>query len=691
LRARLPALLIWIAYFVVPTDAGGVVGGLPLGIVESAAILALCLIAATGTRLPAAPLLAGLAIATAIAAAAIPGTGGLRARYFANAVAAGTHERSIEFRDAAFTRIDRRLEFAPGGPEFPLPFFNDNSRFNFYKAGEPRRGALEFAVRWSGMWWANEQRPRLYLDGPGAIAEIFIDGAPALTLAAGQGSPIINEVPLSIGWHRLDVTFSSPYESPRRFSAGVMDGDRRVPFDGSMVVSRQMRGWQMTAHRWLRRIKAAVDIAVLIGLGWLAVVALARSVRDLRQPAIAITRRKQVLWLFTAAAAAEALIFASPWATTNMVLAGGDDTMTYEGYARDILFNGILMNGGAPLGQGEPFYYQAFYPYFLAATHAVFGEMLFGAVLIQRLLAIVVVWKLVEIAVALGSDDIWKAALPLSAAFVAWKFWPIAAQPLNESLYVPLLVGATASFIDACRRPTARAALASGIIAGVTAITRSTVLLSWVIVWMVEWRSWRSRPRRSQLLALTVASTLAIFSLIGLRNWLVAARFVPASTEFGITLLGGNELPEGVTIDLTRHAGVYRALGIGELTATVVEYAITEPGLFAANLGRKTLFALGFYESYAPGWGSSPVYIAVWMTAIAGVGLAFQQRRSIYVALPALIAIAQFIAVVIVYPKGERLILPIHTLLVPYSSLAAWQAARWLGRGMLDSSRHRET
>ena len=29
------------------------------------------------------------------------------------------------------------------------------------------------------------------------------------------------------------------------------------------------------------------------------------------------------------------------------------------------------------------------------------------------------------------------------------------------------------------------------------------------------------------------------------------------------------------------------------------------------NLGRKALFVLGFYEPYAPGWGYSPVYIAV--------------------------------------------------------------------------------
>jgi hypothetical protein len=39
--------------------------------------------------------------------------------------------------------------------------------------------------------------------------------------------------------------------------------------------------------------------------------------------------------------------------------------------------------------------------------------------------------------------------------------------------------------------------------------------------------------------------------------------------------------------------------------------------------------------------------------------------------IPLLIAVTQYIAVVIVYPKGERLILPIHTMLLPYSAIAA--------------------
>jgi hypothetical protein len=680
-RYRLPALLIWIAYFVIPNDAGGLVHGIPLGPIEATALLMLAWLAIVGVRVPGAAVVALLLAVTYVTGAAIPGQGGFRARYFANAAATGGHERSTEFPGSAFTRLDRRLHFDADQLQFPLPFFNDNSRFNFYKVGEPQRRYLEFAVRWSGLWWVDSERPRLYIDAPAASGQVFIDGEEALAVAAGVGSPAVREMALTPGWHRLDVTFSSPYAAGRSFSSGVMNGNARVPFDASMVVTQQIRDWQMTSARMLGWIKSAADVALLAWLAWVFVTRLARVTAGLRLPATSTLRLTHVLWLFAAVAAAEALIFALPWWHHNMLLVGGDDTMTYEGYARDILLNGILMNGGLPPGQGEPFYYQAFYPYFLAAAHAVFGESMFGPVLLQRLLAALAMWKIVEIAVAFSSERIWQVALPIAALFIAWKFWPIAAQPLNESLYVPLLAATAASLIRLCRQPQRRAALTSGLLSGLTTITRSTALLSWVVVWPACWLAMTGVPRRHAAITILAAATLAVFSLIAIRNWIVAGVFAPSSTELGITLLGGNEVPPEVTIDLAKRASLYSTFGIGHLTATVIEYAITAPGSFARNLGRKALFALGFYEPYAPGWGYSPVYIAVWTTAIAGLVLTLRRHRDreapalfkgLPYLIPALIAVTQLVAVVIVYPKGERLILPIHTMLVPYSAIAAW-------------------
>ena len=105
------------------------------------------------------------------------------------------------------------------------------------------------------------------------------------------------------------------------------------------------------------------------------------------------------------------------------------------------------MNGGQPLGQGEPFYYQAFYPYFLAAAHALFGEGMFGVVLVQRLLAALTIWKLVEIADEFTDERVWAVALPMATAFMCGSSGPSLRQPLNESLYVPLFVATAASMI----------------------------------------------------------------------------------------------------------------------------------------------------------------------------------------------------------------------------------------------------
>ena len=128
-------------------------------------------------------------------------------------------------------------------------------------------------------------------------------------------------------------------------------------------------------------------------------------------------------------------------------------------------------------------------------------------------------------------------------------------------------------------------------------------------------------------------------------------------------------------MDPAKRKPLYDRLGIGGHTTEVIEYAIAAPRHFLANLGRKALFALGFYEPYANGWGYSPVYMAVWLSAIGGLIAALRHAgaRPVPALIPLLVAITQYAAVVIVYPKGERLILPVHTLLLPYAAIAAYE------------------
>jgi hypothetical protein len=660
---------VWAGYFVVPNDAGGLIQGVPLGPIEAAALLMLAWLVVQRAALPGAAVIGVLLALTWAAGAAIPGSGGLRARYYANDTATGAHERSTEFRGAAFTRIDERIDFVPGRRDFPLAFFNDNSRFNFYRAGEPQRDRLAFSVRWSGLWWVEGAR-EVYLHAPDADAEIAVDGIAVLN-ASPQSGLITRTLELTPGWHRLDIVFRAPSGSPRRFGAGVVLGGEPTPFDAASIVTQQIRGWQMRGAGLLRAIKTAVDLGALLWLAWLFLVDVLRSARQISASPVPAGASLGVAVL-AVAGAIEAWVFAWPWSARLLVMVGGDDPMTYEGYARDILLNGILMNGGLPVGQGEPFYYQAFYPYFLAAVHAVFGEGMFGVMLIQRLLGVALAALLMLIAARLAGERTWPAALVCATLFVWWKFQPIALDLLSEALYIPLLAAATLTAIAAAQQPTVRRATVAGVLLGAATITRSTALLGWPAVLLAVWSAWRPVAAHRRLIAALFACAIAVFSLISVRNWIVAARFVPASTEFGVTLLGGNIPPDEVTFESSPRFALYQRLAIAEPTARVIEFAITAPGAFAANIGRKALFALGFYEPYAEGWGTSPVYVMVWTTAIAGLLLGRHPDTPFWVfVLPALIALSQYVAVVLVYPKGERLILPIHTLLVPYSAMAA--------------------
>jgi hypothetical protein len=661
--------LLWLLYFLLPSE-GGIVDGIPAGRVETVGLLLVVWIAAHRVRVAGARPVAAVAIGAAIASLAVPGDRGLHARYYASAAATAPHERSTDYRDRDVTRVDERLDFVRGERDFHLAFFNDHTRFNFLRPGEPDRRYLEFAVAWTGWWYAEGGARVIYLHAPKAAAQVSVDTSAILT--ATPASPDqTREITLGEGWHRLHVTFSSPYGGPREFSVGEMRDGVRAPFDVAAVRTERIDDRQQLVARGLARAKPIADLIVL---GWLSAVAtmlLVRRIGELWQRRIAVPQAG--IALFIAAGALEALRFAWPWAERFRVMTAGDDPMTYEGYARDILFNGILMNGGAPLGQGEPFYYQAFYPYFLAASHALFGEGMFGVLFLQRLFVALTAVAVTRIAMKLRGEAVWPIALLVSGLFVWWKFAPIAADLLNESLYVPLLIAWVASLVTTCLQPSTSRAAIAGLIGGLAAITRSTAMLSWLLVWPACAHHFKSN--RKAIVAALVVCTLAVFSLVGIRNAVVSHQFAPTSTELGITLLGGNPPPPDLVVDASARTPLYDRLGVGGYTREVIDYAIAAPGHFAANLGRKALFALGFYEPYAEGWGYSPVYIAVWLSAILGLAVALRHAGTgpVPPLIPLLAAITQYVAVVIVYPKGERLILPVHTLLLPYAAIAAYE------------------
>jgi hypothetical protein len=673
-QSRYASALMWTGYVSVPVH-GGLFRGVPLGPLDAFALLSIWWLVLVDRRIGGLRIL-GTALAVAVSVSvAVPAEHGIRARYYANADASGAFERSTEYRSSTFTRLDDRLDFSRGGRELPLVFFNDIARFNFHNPGQPERDALPFAVVWDGNWWVeSDGTPRyLYLDSPRASAQLLVDAVPVVSTTPTNafGSAVVTP---ARGWHQIYIRFSSPYAAPRRFSAGELVGDNRlVPLDGVAVRTRRIDQWQMTVTRLFDLAKTAFDLCALGWLAWLVAMAVGEIRRAIVSGDRPSLRRRRLLALFALVAIVEACAFASQWAGRLMLLSGGDDPMTYEFYARNIQMNGLMMRF-----LDGPYYTQVFYPYFLAAVHAVFGEGMFGVMLVQRLLVAVVVWKVVDIAMLIGGDDVAPAAFGCAAFLAYAKLAPISASLLNESLFVPLLVTWTAAVIRLCQSPTGLRAVGTGLLGGVTALTRSTLLLACAAVFPACWMAWKNTARRGRFVIALAASTGVVVSLIAVRNWIVLHEFVPVPAELPITLLDGNRPPPSVSLDYSRRGPLYDRIGLNPFTREVVEYAITAPGTFAESLGRKFLFPFGVYEPYAPGWGYSVLFLALSTASIVGFALALRARAAppLIVCLPGLIAITQFAALVVVYPKEERLILPFHMLLVPYAAVAVERALR---------------
>ena len=106
----------------------------------------------------------------------------------------------------------------------------------------------------------------------------------------------------------------------------------------------------------------------------------------------------------------------------------------------------------------------------------------------------------------------------------------------------------------------------------------------------------------------------------------------------------------------------------------VVEFARHAPRLFLRGLRSKALYALGLFSALRPGAGWSPALVVMWAGAALGIAGVIRSRdRPPLWWLPAAIAASHFSAVVVIFPDvyGDRLILPLYVLLIPYAARLA--------------------
>jgi len=185
--------------------------------------------------------------------------------------------------------------------------------------------------------------------------------------------------------------------------------------------------WQSTLAWWLRLAKTAFDVCALAWLALAMAQALRRCAGDRPRrhgadaPAADNWRGSRLSrsWKRTCSHRVDR----TPVAPGRRRRPG-----TYEYYARDIQLNGLLMR----VSLEGPYYNQVLYPYFLAGAHALFGEGMFGLVLLQRLLTASIVLMVVDIAVVIGGEAVWLAAFASAIFFTYLKVAPISAKLLTS-------------------------------------------------------------------------------------------------------------------------------------------------------------------------------------------------------------------------------------------------------------------
>lgn len=539
---------------------------------------------------------AGLALALLLklGLAALYPPAGLIARYWASASMEGRVERSTDFlwlRDA--TRVDQALDFR--GTTFPIHFFNDTYRFNFYTPDKPARHELPFAARWEGtLAVPSDGQRRFRIEAVGRV-RVWLDGAELLALEpAPQGQRTEAQRQVAAGVHELRIDYLRP-QGPGAYFQLQWEPEPGAPLE-TVGFPYLAPGQQAVEHVQTRRQLAGMPATGVDGLIVLLVgVWLAFGLEGLRR-ATWDQRGRAALALVPALFLAYGAATHADLAGRVTILSGGNDWLTYESQARDILFHGPLMPA-----EERPFYYQPLYPYALAIAHLLTGEGLFGLIALQY-----AGLGLVLIATALLGARLfgWPggvAAFVLFLWFLRLEHLAVAGILLNENLFMPLLMASLLALVSLARRrgpPGWRRGLLTGVLLGVTALARSQFLLvaamGLLLLGLAWWRRDRIDLRRIALglaalgagLALSIAPATA-------RNWMVSRQVVLIASSGSINLVLTHQPPPELDLSSMKTDPLYEALKLDTYTRTALEYMRRDPVRYFGGWLQNAAFAVG--------------------------------------------------------------------------------------------------
>jgi hypothetical protein len=626
-----------------------------------------------------APRLALALLAVAIVKLALATTSlphGLAARYYANAAFEGPPEASLEYRLPGATRLDPTIAFAPVGfawkaKPFPLWFFNDSRRYNFYRPDEPDRDHLPFSVRWDGFIRARTADPLAWRLVTEQEATLELFGHPIVSTKDG---PPQATVALTPGWHPISLTYVYRGGGPKSLRFEWNDNGSFHPVPSSALLpfrpSPQADRWDgATAFPGL--VLFALQFLVV---GWV----MAAGLWGLAKERL-LGERTAVYALVVVMVAFGTISLGKRGRSPNWnVLNGGDDALHYESAARQILLERDILNR---MGGNQPFYFMPGYRYFLAGAHAVLGESKAMVVMAQYILlavACALLYGLVRCLAPPGPAFFAAALLFAGQAHGTVYRWATELFPtiLGLAFTGALLLGLARWE----KRPTIPRALGIGALGGIATIVRPNLLpfLPLAIIWMGLAPSVPRARRWQWATAALLTATLAI-APVTWRNWHVSGRFVLLVRSVPTMLYVGNTPPSSVDLSSIATNTFYERWNLHPQTRKVLEYFRQQPVNFIKGLGHKILQILGFAYPFAP------ALLLLHLAYLLGAVLLWRAgvARRLAILLHAFV-LSQWLVLVVVKPGPHLPKTQLPTFLVAFGFAAllivSWMTAAIGGR-----------
>ncbi len=541
-------------------------------------------------------------------------------------------------------RIDPDLRFE--GAELDLQFLNDYHRYNRPTFAPPRATSQALTFRWIGWFEAPADATLEVFAAANGTTEIWLDQA-RVAVAGPAQPPDPPRVAVHAGWHRLTVMNSKPAGTPPSVFARFLVDDR--PID--------VRPWRRAP--WVSgRLLAGVDHGI-VALGgamflWHMVLAFAgAAIRRGGRTAGAVAAMAAVGVL-----AVGAVKIAAPFANRTYELRPGDDHLAYEGLARHILAEGVLMPEGKAPGAGTPFYFYPLYSYTLAAFHLALGDSHATIMLMNAAAAAalpVFFW-------ALGLRRLRGEVQVFGQVALLVFIWRHNARyfesPVTDSLFIPLVFGTLVLAARALRSMRLSDAFLVGCGTAACATTRpSFFLFMGAYLLVVLWwpRTTAITTRLGSAAAVVAGYTVALAPVV-LRNWIMAGQAVAVvslSHAIPISLVP----PEALTKEFQQDPRLFAWDTSLQLARDLI---LADPLGVAWLETRKALFTLGL-TNLGPG---QPALIPEFpLLTLLGVAALLSGRvpgRTAAVLVAFLVS--HLAAVVIAYPwtYGYKTIIPVH-------------------------------